>query len=68
MSDEEFQTYYAGIFKSAADAGYGRAKEKGIEADMVTMLQKAAEITGQTWTPPAELEFDWQGGAEVQRR
>lgn len=53
MSDEEFQTYYAGIFKSAADAGYARAKDKGIEADMVKMLQKAAEITGQTWAPPA---------------
>jgi TRAP-type C4-dicarboxylate transport system substrate-binding protein len=53
MTDEDFAVYYAGIFKSAADAGYTRADGMGIGADMVTVLDKAAELTGQTWTPPA---------------
>jgi hypothetical protein len=45
---------YAAFFKATCDDMYSKAKAKGITDGMVTVLNAAAKLAGQTWTPPAQ--------------
>ena len=54
MPAEDAAMYYPLIFKSAADGAYKNAAAKGNQADVLTVLSKAAELCGVTWAPPAE--------------
>jgi hypothetical protein len=45
---------YTAFFKATADDMYGKAKDQGITDNMVTVLTAAAQLAGQTWTPPTQ--------------
>lgn len=54
FSDEDIATFWSACFEAKADSAIETASANGKEDGMITILKKAAEITGYDWTAPTE--------------
>lgn len=54
FSDEDVEKIWAAVFEAKADSAIQTCEANGKKEGMITILKKAAEITGYEWEAPAE--------------